>query len=373
MRHPPTLVHLLLLFLPLLVKSQSQRALKHLTDGQLRTLAKPDAITQLDPKNANGHLAKVLIPRPPDTANNTLVRNYIVQHFRTLQWDVEEDTFRDNTPYGEKQFTNIIATKDKYAAGRLLLTAHFDSKFFPSFPQNQFVGATDSAAPCAILLDLVSVLNPYFPTPSNKPHSGTTLQVVFFDGEEAYKEWTATDSTYGSRHLAEKWSETYVQTPSAFVPAENVLSTIEHLVLLDLLGAASPLISSYFPDTAWLFDALVSSQTRLAEHGLLDTPELVGGDKNKGKWGDWDSFFVPRSNAIPWHIEDDHIPFLKRGVPILHVIASPFPRVWHTLSDDASALDLPTLKRWNLIFRVFTAEYLGLAIPEQGRHEELRA
>jgi hypothetical protein len=33
-----------------------------------------------------------------------------------------------------------------------------------------------------------------------------TLQLIFFDGEEAFKEWTSTDSIYGSRHLAQKWS-----------------------------------------------------------------------------------------------------------------------------------------------------------------------
>lgn len=27
----------------------------------------------------------------------------------------------------------------------------------------------------------------------------TTLQLVFFDGEEAFKDWTATDSIYGAR------------------------------------------------------------------------------------------------------------------------------------------------------------------------------
>ena len=29
--------------------------------------------------------------------------------------------------------------------------------------------------------------------------------VVFFDGEEAFKDWTSTDSIYGSTHLAQKW------------------------------------------------------------------------------------------------------------------------------------------------------------------------
>lgn len=33
-----------------------------------------------------------------------------------------------------------------------------------------------------------------------------TLQFIFFDGEEAFKKWSRTDSLYGSRHLAAKWN-----------------------------------------------------------------------------------------------------------------------------------------------------------------------
>ena len=29
-----------------------------------------------------------------------------------------------------------------------------------------------------------------------------SLQFIFFDGEEAFKDWTDTDSLYGARHLA---------------------------------------------------------------------------------------------------------------------------------------------------------------------------
>ena len=34
--------------------------------------------------------------------------------------------------------------------------------------------------------------------------------------------------------------------------------------------------------------------------------------------------------------------------------------VWHTLADDGSALDRATMRRWNILMRVFTAEYLHL-------------
>lgn len=74
---------------------------------------------------------------------------------------------------------------------------------------------------------------------------------------------------------------------------------------------------------------------------------------------------------------DDHLPFLHRGVPVVHMIPVPFPVVWHTLAvralsistsrpirviaqDDASSLDFPTLKTWSIILRTVVSEYLAL-------------
>lgn len=37
------------------------------------------------------------------------------------------------------------------------------------------------------------------------------------------------------------------------------------------------------------------------------------------------------ANAPRGGIDDDHRPFLQRGVPVFHVIPLPFPHVWHTL------------------------------------------
>jgi glutaminyl-peptide cyclotransferase len=102
------------------------------------------------------------------------------------------------------------------------------------------------------------------------------------------------------------------------------MSTIEHLVLLDLLGNSRPRISSYFLSTAWLFDSLASAESRLGQSGAFDDAD---------HWDSKDSFFVRRTGQEHnvGYIADDHVPFLQRGVNILHVIASPFPRVWHTL------------------------------------------
>ena len=103
------------------------------------------------------------------------------------------------------------------------------------------------------------------------------------------------------------------------------ISTIEHLILLDLLGAPYPRITSYFIDTAWLFDAMASSERRLAEMGAF---RYGNNEETTANW----SFFVPRRGPQVnlEFIGDDHVPFLHHGVSVLHIIPTPFPRVWHT-------------------------------------------
>lgn len=72
-----------------------------------------------------------------------------------------------------------------------------------------FLAATDSALPCALLLDIAKTLRPYLKRRRNKE---ITLQLVFLDGEEAFEKWTDTDSIYGARHLAELWENRWYPT-----------------------------------------------------------------------------------------------------------------------------------------------------------------
>ena len=91
----------------------------------------------------------------------------------------------------------------------------------------------------------------------------TTLQFIFFDGEEAFEQWSSTDSLYGSRHLAEKWNKsTFPRTeeerkncPGDFV---SELDRIDVLMLLDLIGTRNPNFHSFFPNTHGLYGRLVS-------------------------------------------------------------------------------------------------------------------
>ncbi|CAG8764328.1 14412_t:CDS:2, partial [Racocetra persica] len=207
----------------------SSEGLKLLTD-----------LTDTERLKVTGEFLKpLLITRVPGTEESVKVQKFIISNFKKLGWHIEQDNFTDHTPLGEKSFNNIIVTKDINARRRLVLAAHYDSKYFP--PPNEFVGATDSAVPCAMLIDLAHRLNPYFDHRKDVESADLTLQIIFFDGEEAFESWTSTDSLYGSRHLAEKWENTYMMTTTnPDNKARSVLDAIDVFVLLDLLGAKEP-------------------------------------------------------------------------------------------------------------------------------------
>ncbi|CAG8444717.1 8693_t:CDS:2 [Funneliformis caledonium] len=327
-------------------------------------------------------LPSLLIPRVSGTENNTKVNSFIVNKFTELKWHVETDEFTDNTPYGQMNFSNIIVTKDIKATKRLVFSAHFDSKYFAD---GGFIGATDSAVPCAILMDLAYSLDKYL---DNRKQDETTLQIIFFDGEEAFKYWTHNDSLYGSRHLAAKWEDTYIiDVESPQNKGKNMLSGIDVFILLDLLGASRPTIKNYFTTTSWMFGQLIQIESRLTTNNLIKLPGSVTSSSKDGKveikednsiddtLEDHESYFNQYSmNTYQAHIADDHIPFLMRGVPVLHIIPSPFPMVWHELSDDADAIDPVVVYNWNNIFKIFTAEYLNMDanIYNAKDHDELK-
>ena len=118
------------------------------------------------------------------------------------------------------------------------------------------------------------------------------------------------------------------------------------LVLLDLLGTANPQFFSLVKSGDRWYKQMASAEQRLRSLNLLNTGSQ--------------QFFSPQS--INGGIEDDHIPFMERNVPILHVIPTPFPDVWHTDRDDKSALDYKTIDDLNKILRVFVAEYLQMSV-----------
>jgi hypothetical protein len=161
--------------------------------------------------------------------------------------------------------------------------------------------------------------------------------------------------------LAEEWESTPHAALSTY---RTALSSITLFLLLDLLGTAKPNVPSYFKTTHWAYQEMAGIELRLRSLGLLqstpDKPFLPEGHKDSHNF-----------NAA-WGIEDDHIPFLARGVEILHVIPSPFPHgIWHTMNDDGEHLDLPTVEDWARIVTAFVGEWMDLEgfFPPQAQAE----
>jgi len=284
-------------------------------------------------------LDPMLIPRVPGTANHARVKQFIKDHMQDLGWTIETDAFQDNTPHGVKPFENIITTLNPDTPRRLVLACHYDSKYSSD---DSFIGAIDSAVPCAMLLHMASTMQSMLTAHKNSPHN-VTLQFVFFDGEEAFQYWTSTDSIYGSRHLAAKWDNTLY--PANNGDGTTMLNRMDMLVLLDLLGTPNPKLSSFFQETSHWHNALVLTEQQL---------------KRSQYWSGSTRHTIFQARNSFGGIEDDHIPFLQRGVDILHVIPSPFPSVWHKPSDNRDALDFPTISNLNKVFRLFVARYLHL-------------
>ena len=180
----------------------------------------------------------------------------------------------------------------------------------------------------------------------------STVQLIFFDGEEAVLEWTPKDSIYGVRHLANKWQDRMLVLESGVTVSP--ISQIDAFILLDLLGTKDAVIQNSKKDTQWVWDRLVRIQEKLAMLKLL-SPHLLQRFE-KGNY-----LFQPGQPTLgEYAIQDDHVPFQQLGVPIVHCIAAPFPEVWHTENDNADALDQGIIYDLALIFRVLIAEYLGL-------------
>ncbi|XP_058119931.1 glutaminyl-peptide cyclotransferase-like [Anopheles ziemanni] len=290
--------------------------------------------------NLQQALEQLLVERVVGTPGHETVKNYIIDQMKALGWTVDLDEFDDTAPIvGKQRFTNIIASVNPDAERNLVLACHYDSKYFPG---QKFIGATDSAVPCAMLLSIAASLSPLLETMKDK--KDLNLQFIFFDGEEAFQSWSATDSIYGARHLAERWEK------------EDRLKRMDVLVLLDLLGTPEPNFYSYFAETENWYVQLLSAERRLDELGHLENYSTSSVSPTQRTI----AYFKPHSYTA--HIEDDHIPFLQRGVPVLHIIPSPFPDVWHKLEDNGDIVDLPTVHNLIRIFRVFIAEYIHLPL-----------
>ncbi|KAI9888002.1 MAG: hypothetical protein M1823_000123 [Watsoniomyces obsoletus] len=358
-------------------------AYSSLSDDTLRVL--PDPGTDFDIHNG-ALLAPILRPRVPGTPGSKAVLEHFVTFFRNTlpEWQLEFQNSTSKTPVtgsADVPFVNLIAKRDPPWAlegevGRLTLVAHYDSKLEPA----GFIGATDSAAPCAMIMHAARSVDEALTKKwaamqaegagedAGLGDEEKGVQILLLDGEEAFKDWSDDDSLYGARSLAEEWDQTLHPALSTY---RTPLSSITLFVLLDLLGAANPVIPSYSRTTHWAYQHLSKLESRLRSLSLLKSSPNHPSKRNPQHKRENEPTFLPEGNKYEnsgGHsgfvsfgvIEDDHIPFMARGVEILHVIPARFPTVWHKIEDDGEHLDLDTVHDWAMLVTAFVAEWMDL-------------
>ncbi|RDH39530.1 hypothetical protein BDQ94DRAFT_133246 [Aspergillus welwitschiae] len=363
------LAPLLSIYLTVLFLLAPGNAYQAISDQTLESLPRPNDDFDI---HTGAILSPILRPRVSGTSGSTAVLNHFVDFFRNSLpgWNLDFQNSTSKTPVSNGKdvpFVNLIASRDPpWAApgdvGRLTLVAHYDSKYEPE----GFIGAIDSAAPCAMIMHAMRSIDAALTKKweamqaqgeTNPLDEQTGIQVLFLDGEEAFKYWTDTDSLYGARSLAEQWDSDVHPAMSIY---KTPLDSISLFVLLDLLGSKDPTIQSFFPTTHWAYKKLAALERRLRR---LNQFKSAGNDPDRQRL--WFTQASKSEHEIPYYsgIQDDHIPFMKRGVEILHVIdAGPhgFPPVWHRIEDDGEHLDLATVEDWSLLVTAFAAEWMEL-------------
>jgi Zn-dependent M28 family amino/carboxypeptidase len=231
-------------------------------------------------------------PRPIGSAKHKKLEDYIVAHLKGDQ--VEDDTFTADTPAGKLPVRNIIAKYPGTRDGIIVIAGHYDTNY--PLQNTGYVGANDGGSSTAVLLEFANQLR-------RKKRDGYSVWLVWTDGEEAVKTWTATDSLYGTRHLADKWQK------------DGTLKKIKAFLLADMIGDANLNVDRDQNSTPWLEDLVLQAASNLG----------------------YQSHFFARTIGT----EDDYTPFMQRGVPSADLIDFEYGYsnvFWHTPQDTIDKL-----------------------------------
>ncbi|HEX4136934.1 MAG TPA: M28 family peptidase [Bryobacteraceae bacterium] len=233
--------------------------------------------------------AVALGPRPDGSPAIAKLRAMIHQQLSLHGCEVIADRFTAQTPDGPVPMENIIAKFPGKSGRAIAVSGHYDTKKLANF-----VGANDGGSSTGVLLELAAALE-------GRPRVDD-VYLVFFDGEEAFHEWTDTDSLYGSRHLVEKWT------------ADGTIRQLKALINVDMMGDKNLRL---------MWDTNSAASVRKL---VWDAADSLGYS---------DAF--PRQGSP---VTDDHMPFLKAGVRAVDVIDFESEATfWHTPQDTLDKLD----------------------------------
>jgi glutaminyl-peptide cyclotransferase len=233
-------------------------------------------------------------PRVPGSEAHLRCRDYLVKTLSGFAEKVELQPFQ--LTYGRPRRTvetfNIIAKFRPELIERILLCAHWDSRPWadedsdPKFHSTPVLGANDGASGVAVLLETARLFH------AQPPAVG--IDIVLFDGEDAGDSgntWSwAQGSQYYAGHLPKKDYPRFV-------------------VLLDMIGDRDLTI------------AREAYSLEYAPEPMAKVWEIASALKIES--------FVPERGPA---VMDDHIPFLRLGIPAIDLIDLDYPH-WHTSQD----------------------------------------
>jgi Zn-dependent M28 family amino/carboxypeptidase len=215
-------------------------------------------------------------PRWPTSSGHAKAEEFLRNHFRHDQ--LEEDAFTASTPIGPVAMRNFIVRFPGKKNGVIVLATHYETNYW--LKNINYVGANDSGSTTGLLMAIADQLRAQ--TAHGKTLGGYSVWLVFDDGEEAIQSWTDSDSIYGTKHLAAKWAR------------DGTLGKIKAFILADMIGDKDLDILRESQSTDWLV-ALVRQAVKKYRY---------------------ERYFFKNSGQI----EDDHLPFLRRGVPSIDII-----------------------------------------------------
>lgn len=249
-------------------------------------------------------------PRVPNTAAHAATGEWLASELRRHGADVRLQqatlTAFDGTPL---KAVNIVGSFNPKSPRRVLLTAHWDSRPWADQDPDEknrrlpVPGANDGASGVGVLLEIARQLGLEAP--------GIGVDILFVDAEDWGDEGRDDSWALGARYFVENWPEGLPRPQAG--------------VLLDMVGGRD-------------------ARFRREQFSSYYAPELcnqfwgVASDLGYG-----DIF----SNETGGAITDDHLQFIRAGIPVIDVIefhpGTGFNPNWHTLSDDMDGIDAATL------------------------------
>ncbi len=279
-------------------------------------------------------------PRPAGSSNLEKSREYIVRELTKVGWATELQTVDKLTPEGTVKFTNVRARFNgrgwsEQVSG--MICSHYDTKKFGF----EFVGANDGGSSTGALLEMGRVLG-------LKPELAREIEMVFFDGEEAFgPNITTTDGLYGSRHYA---------SLQVLVPVKK---RPKWGILLDMVGdkdlnirAAVQIPNSSIRDLKVADDSghsvdmgRVNQSLELMSRQLLSVADDL---KVRSKIGISSEFII-----------DDHIPLnTAAGIPTINLIDFDYQNYWHTPADTLDKISAESLEIAGKVTLLLIEKYL---------------